>query len=118
MKLYYYPSCSTCKSALKYLKEEKIEVEAINISEAPPSLEELKKMLAYKDSSLKALFNTSGLQYRELNMKERLPQMKVEEALALLSHNGMLVKRPFLLSKSFGLLGFKKEEWDKAFRHK
>ncbi len=112
MKLYSYPPCSTCKSVLKYLSGKKAKFDLVDISKNPPSKTELKKMLFFKDGNLRALFNTSGILYRELGMKDKLAEMSEEEAFLLLSKNGMLVKRPFLITKDFGLLGFKKDEWD------
>ena len=116
MKLYLYNGCSTCKATLKYLKENEINVESIDISTTPPSLKELQKMLVLKKGQLKSLFNTSGLQYRELDMKNKLPTLGQDEAIELLSKNGMLIKRPFLLGKDFGVVGFKKEDWDGVFK--
>jgi arsenate reductase len=112
LKFYFYPSCSTCQSALKYLKEKEKSFDLLDISKSPPSKAELKQMLAYQEGKIRSLFNTSGMQYRELDMKNKLPGMSEYEALVLLSKNGMLVKRPFLIGKDFGLLGFKKDFWD------
>lgn len=111
MKFYQYPKCSTCVKARKYLEANDVEVETINIADQAPSVDELSAMLASYDGNIRKLFNTSGMQYRELNMKERLPNMSADEALALLASNGMLVKRPFLLKKGQGIVGFKEADW-------
>ena len=110
MKIYQYPKCSTCRKAVKFLKENAIEFEEINIVEMPPTIVELKRMLLVLGDR-KKLFNTSGLQYRELELKDKLPEMSDEEAVALLAGNGMLIKRPFLLGDNVALVGFKESLW-------
>ena len=113
MKLYQYPNCSTCRKAIKFLREKGIEFESIDITKQPPSKDELITMLNSYDGELKKLFNTSGLQYRELNMKEKLPAMDEQEAIVLLADNGKLIKRPFLLNQDDqGKVGFKEAEWE------
>lgn len=112
MKLYQYPNCSTCRKAITYLKDNNIEAQLINIVEQPPTKAELKAMLASYGGDIRKLFNTSGLQYRELNMKDKLPTMTANEAIALLAHNGKLIKRPFLISADKrGIVGFKETAW-------
>jgi len=112
MKLYQYPNCSTCRKAIKFLKEKEVEFTSINITEKPPSKTELKVMLSSYDGNIRKLFNTSGVQYRELKMKERLPSMTEEQAIDLLADNGKLIKRPFLLNNSKnGIVGFKEADW-------
>jgi len=112
MKLYQYPKCSTCRKAIKFLNENDIAFDSINITELPPKKVELKAMLASYDGDIRKLFNTSGVQYRELNMKEKLPNMSAKEAIDLLSENGKLIKRPFLLNADrVGIVGFKEEQW-------
>ncbi len=113
MKLYHYPACNSCKKALAFLEKKKATYKAIDISEKAPSQAELKKMLAIYDGQLKKLFNTSGKLYRELGISKKLPDMTTGEALKLLASNGMLVKRPFLLTDKDGRVGFKEEEWKK-----
>lgn len=124
MKLYQYPNCSTCRKAIKFLQAKGIEFESIDITKTPPSLDELKFMLVQlqqQQPQLKQgqernkLFNTSGVQYRELDMKTRLPDMTDDEALTLLSQNGKLIKRPFLVTNDFGLIGFKEDVWQTKF---
>lgn len=82
------------------------------ITETPPTISELKKMLKFMNGNIKKLFNSSGQLYRELKLNEKLENMSDEEAFDLLTKNGMLVKRPFLLGDKFGLVGFKENEWD------
>ena len=112
MKLYQYPKCSTCRKAVKFLTEKSIDFTSIDITEQPPTVDELHAMLASYDGEIRKLFNTSGVQYRELNMKEKLPTMSAEQAVELLSGNGKLIKRPFLLNDSGqGIVGFKEADW-------
>ena len=111
--MWAYAGCDTCRKAQRFLAERKIAHELIAIREQPPGVAELRAMLAQVGGDLRRLFNTSGLDYRTLNMKERLPKMSVDEALALLATNGNLVKRPFALGKNRGAVGFKPEEWER-----
>ena len=115
MRVYEYEKCSTCRQALKFLDARKIAYEAVPIVETPPTLAELKTMLKHA-GDLRKLFNTSGLVYREMGLGEKLKTMSEAEALGLLAKHGKLVKRPFVLLKDRGLLGFKEEEWKAAFR--
>ena len=112
MKLYQYPNCSTCRKAIKFLEQHGCDFKSINIVEQPPTKTELRAMLASYEGNIKKLFNTSGLQYRELNMKEKLPQMSSAELIDLLATNGKLIKRPFLLNTAKnGIVGFKEADW-------
>jgi arsenate reductase len=111
MKLYQYPNCSTCRKAVKYLTENQIQFESIDITKQPPSSAELRTMLANYQGDIRKLFNTSGIQYRQLNMKEKLPGMSADEAVELLSGNGKLIKRPFLINGDKGIVAFKQELW-------
>jgi len=112
MKLYQYPKCSTCRKAVKFLDENNVEYKSIDITEKPPAKTELNAMLASYSGDIRKLFNTSGVQYRELKMKDRLPDMPVKEAIDLLADNGKLIKRPFLLNtQKVGIVGFKEELW-------
>lgn len=117
LKLYVYQKCSTCRDALKWLRDREIPFEEIAIRDTPPTTADLDAMLAAKEGRLRALFNTSGLDYRDLGLKDKLPTLPQAEAFALLRGNGMLVKRPFALDPARGifLLGFKEAEWAKAF---
>jgi arsenate reductase len=116
MKLYTYQGCSTCKSAVKWLRAHNISFTEIPIRETPPSLGELTAMLAAHADQLRLLFNTSGMDYRALGLKDKLPSMSTTDALKLLSENGNLVKRPFAIDakKDLGLVGFKEDAWAKA----
>ena len=111
LRVWAYAGCATCRQAQRFLAERKIAHELIAIRVQPPGVAELRAMLVYTGGEVRRLFNTSGLDYRALNMKERLPAMSVDEALALLAANGNLVKRPFALGKNRGAAGFKPEEW-------
>ncbi|MCL4692764.1 MAG: arsenate reductase family protein [Candidatus Hydrogenedentes bacterium] len=111
LKVYVYKNCDTCRKALKFLDKHGIAHEAIPIRETPPSQEELRRMLQVQSGNLRSLFNTSGGDYKTLGMKDRLPSISDEEAIALLASNGNLVKRPFVISKDFALIGFNEETW-------
>ena len=112
IKFICYPKCTTCQKAKKWLDDNKIEYELRNIKENNPTLEELTCWFKMSGLLLKRFFNTSGLKYKELNLKEKLPQMSDEEKIELLSTDGMLVKRPILVSDDFVLVGFKQAEWE------
>lgn len=111
MKVYSYKKCSTCVKALKFLDKKGVKAEVIDITEQPPTQKELEVMLKNYDGELKKLFNTSGVAYRENNIKDKLPTMTKAQALKMLSQNGKLVKRPFLLKGAKGVVGFKEDEW-------
>ncbi len=111
-----YPKCTTCQKAEKWLKAQGVEYTLRNIKEEKPALEELREWHAKSCLPLKKFFNTSGLLYRSLELKTKLPQMSDEEMLALLSSDGMLVKRPLLISDDFVLAGFKETEWAEALK--
>ncbi len=115
VKVYEYSGCSTCRKALKFLDARGVAYRAIPIVETPPSTAELKAMLKFA-GGLKRLFNASGVLYRELGVAEKLKTLSEDAALALLAKHGKLVKRPFVLLKDRGLLGFKEDEWKAAFR--
>ena len=108
-----YPKCSTCKNAKKWLKENKVEFKERNIVEETPTVEELTKWIKKSGKEIKKWFNTSGLKYKELNLKEKLPNMNDEEKIQLLASDGMLIKRPILITSKGIINGFKKEEWEK-----
>ncbi|MGZ0655207.1 arsenate reductase family protein [Coraliomargarita sp. W4R53] len=111
MKIYTYKNCSTCKKATKWLDAQGIAYEELPIRETPPTVVELEQMLSYQADDLRKLFNTAGGDYRELNMKEKLPKMSPAEAMDLLATRGNLIKRPFLLGDACGLVGFKEDLW-------
>ncbi len=111
MQFIEYPKCSTCQKAKKWLDEQKIEYVDRHIVEANPSYEELKEWYEKSGLPLKKFFNTSGLLYKEMNLKDKLPGMSEEEQLRLLATNGMLVKRPLIVDGATVLTGFKEAEW-------
>lgn len=111
LKFICYPKCTTCKKAEKWLVDNKIEYEMRNIKTDNPTFEELSDWHKKGGLPLKRFFNTSGLLYKSLNLKEKLPEMTEDEMLHLLATDGMLVKRPLLISDSFVLVGFKEAEW-------
>ncbi len=111
MQFLCYPKCSTCQKAQKWLDGKGIAYELRLIREQHPTLEELKAWQACSGLPLKRFFNTSGLQYKALGLKDRLPKMSEEEQLALLSSDGMLVKRPLLVGEDFVLVGFRENEY-------
>lgn len=106
-----YPKCSTCQKAKKWLVENQVEFENRHIVEDNPSKEELKAWYEKSGLPLKRFFNTSGMKYKELKLKDKLPAMTEEEQLELLASDGMLVKRPVLVGNDFVLTGFKEKEW-------
>lgn len=106
-----YPKCSTCQKAKKWLEEQNINYTERNIVENNPSYEELKEWHARSGLPLKRFFNTSGLLYKEMKLKDKLPTMSEDEQLKLLATNGMLVKRPLLIDENTVLVGFKEAEW-------
>ena len=107
-----YPPCSTCKKAKKWLDDNGISYTARHIKEQNPSYEELKEWYEKSGLPLKKFFNTSGLLYKSMNLKEKLPAMTEEEQLRLLASDGMLVKRPILVGDGFVLVGFRQNEWE------
>lgn len=111
MLLVYYPKCSTCIKAKKWLEAEGFSFEERDIKEERPTLEELREWNRKSGLPLKRFFNTSGILYRELQLKDRLPTMSEQEQLELLSSDGMLVKRPILVGDKGVLVGFKEDAW-------
>lgn len=106
-----YPKCSTCVKARKWLEENGIEFESRHIVENNPTKEELKAWLELSGQPVKKFFNTSGILYREMNLKEKVAENNEDELLEILSTNGMLVKRPLLIGADKVLIGFKEKEW-------
>jgi len=111
IKFICYPKCTTCQKAKKWLDEKNIEFEQRNIKEHNPSYDELCEWHKKSGLPLKKFFNTSGLLYRSLELKDKLPMMSDEEMLKLLSGDGMLVKRPIAIGDDFVLVGFKEAQW-------
>lgn len=111
LKFICYPKCTTCQKAKKWLDDNNIEYELRDIKEDNPSFDELSEWYKMSGLPLKKFFNTSGLLYKSMGLKDKLPTMSGEEQLKLLSTDGMLVKRPLLISKDFVLVGFKEKEW-------
>ena len=111
-----YPKCSTCQKAKKWLLEHQVEITERDIKKERPSSEELKAWHARSGLDIKRFFNTSGMLYKEMKLKERLPEMTAEEKYELLATDGMLVKRPVLVTEQGVLTGFKPEEWEKLIK--
>ena len=111
-KVYCYSRCSTCKKALAWLDSQGYKYDLIDIKTQNPDEKTLRSLHKKSGLPLKKFFNTSGLKYKELNLKDRIPQMTEEEIFDLLSTDGMLVKRPILISGDKVLVGFKEEEWE------
>ena len=114
MQFICYPKCSTCQKAKKWLEANHLEFTERHIVEDNPSYEELKEWYAESGLPLKKFFNTSGMLYKEMQLKDKLPAMSEEEQLKLLATNGMFVKRPLIVNGNMILTGFKEAEWEKA----
>lgn len=111
LKFICYPKCTTCQKAKKWLDDNKIEYELRDIKEGNPSFDELSEWYKMSGLELKKFFNTSGLLYKSMCLKDKLTAMSEEEQLKLLATDGMLVKRPLLIGEDFVLVGFKEKEW-------
>lgn len=111
MKFICYPRCTTCQKAKKWLDENNVEYELRDIKLENPSFEELSEWYRKSGLPLKKFFNTSGLLYKSLDLKNKLPEMSEDEMLSLLATDGMLVKRPLLIGDDFVIVGFKEAEW-------
>jgi arsenate reductase len=112
LKIYTYKNCSTCRKATAHLARAGKAFEEVPIRETPPTVAELKRMLAAVGGEVKALFNRSGQDYRALNLKDRLPTLSEAEALRLLAGNGNLVRRPFAFIGRNGVVGYDAKSWD------
>ena len=113
-----YPKCTTCQKAARWLEEQGVAAEVRDIKQDNPTEQELRTWHKMSGLPLKRFFNTSGLQYKALGLKDKLPQMTEDEQFALLATDGMLVKRPLLIGEVFALPGFKQAEWeDKLKKH-
>lgn len=110
----HYPKCTTCKKAEKWLQEKGVDYEARDIRNENPTYEELKQWHETSGLDIKKFFNTSGMLYKEMKLKDRLPSMSLEEKLELLATDGMLVKRPVLVIGDQVLTGFREADWEKA----
>lgn len=113
---YGYPKCSTCRKAKKWLTDEGITFEEVNLVENPPSAETIKEMIDTSDLDMKKFFNTSGKVYREEQLKDKLPTMSDEEKIALLASNGMLIKRPIVFGNGKITVGFKEETFEEVWK--
>ena len=109
-----YPKCATCQKAKKWLDEHNIEYTERHIVDANPTYDELKEWHGKSELPLKKFFNTSGLLYKEIQLKDKIPTMSEEEQLMLLSTHGMLVKRPMVITHDIVLVGFKEADWEGA----
>jgi arsenate reductase len=116
LTVYAYDKCGSCRDALKWLKAHGVSHQLKAIRKTPPTKTELNSALKLLGGDIRKLFNTSGMDYRALGMKEKLPAMSAEEAIDLLSQNGNLVKRPFVIGDGVALAGFKPEAWENALR--
>jgi arsenate reductase (glutaredoxin) len=117
LKFYCYKRCGTCKKALKYLEEKGVDFEYYEITENHFTPEDVKGLHDKSQKDLKKLFNTSGNVYKDLNLKDKLKDMPIEEAYNLLASNGMLIKRPILISDNAVLFGFKDDEYGDVINH-
>lgn len=116
LKFICYPKCTTCQKAKKWLDDNKIEYELRDIKADKPTLDELRLWHAVSGLPLKRFFNTSGLLYKSLDLKNKLPSMTEDEMLQLLSSDGMLVKRPLLIGEGWALVGFKESDWENQLK--
>ena len=116
MKFIEYPKCSTCQKAKKYLLEKGIKFEDRDIVLNNPTEKELKKWIKLSNKDIAKWFNTTGIKYRELNLKEKIKDMTYEEKISLLASDGKLIKRPILIGNNFILNGFKEKEWDELVK--
>ena len=116
IKFICYPKCTTCQKAKKWLDDNKMEYELRDIKEDNPSLDELTTWYKMSGLPLKKFFNTSGLLYKSMELKDKLPAMSEDEQLKLLATDGMLVKRPLVIGNDFVLVGFKESEWTEKLK--
>lgn len=116
LKFYGYKKCSTCRKAEKFLQDADIAYEYIDITEQPPTVEELAAAAQRSATPLKKLFNTSGLQYRELKIKDQLPDLSDADILTMLAGNGRLIKRPLIFDKNRASVGFKEAVFQETWQ--
>ena len=115
IKVYQYDKCGTCRKALKFLDARKVPYVKVSIVDQPPGKAELREMVGKLGGDFRRLFNTSGVEYRRLGLSSKAAGMSAGEAVELLAGNGRLVKRPFVLAGKTALVGFREEEWGRAF---
>ena len=115
MTYYGYPKCGTCRKAKKWLENNGVEFEDVNLVENPPTKEQLQQMIGNSGLDIKKLFNVSGMKYRELNLKDKLPEMTDDEKIELLATDGMLIKRPIVTDGSKVTVGFKEEQFEEVW---
>jgi arsenate reductase len=116
LTFYWYPKCGTCRNAKKWLDAHQLSYEEVHIVEHPPSHEELRELYQKSGLELKKFFNTSGMKYRELGIKDKMKSATDEELLELLASDGMLIKRPILTDGERVTVGFKEEEYEKMWQ--
>jgi len=114
IKVYSYAKCGTCRKALKFLDAHDVQYKTIPIRDQPPMKRELLKMLSAYDGNIRRLFNTSGVDYKAMKLKDILPDMAKKDAIGLLAENGNLVKRPFVVGADVALVGFNEDDWRDA----
>lgn len=112
LKVYAYENCATCRKALHFLRKNEIDYFTVSIRDKPPSRGELKRMLRHQGGQLRRLFNTSSIDYHQMKLKDRMRFMSETELLELLAKNGNLIKRPFVLTRDSGMVGFREAEWN------
>lgn len=113
--IYSYQKCSTCRKALNFLNKQEIAYQLKDITESPPSANELNKMLSSYEGKIKKLFNTSGNAYKEMGLSKKFDKMPIKKCIELLADHGMLIKRPFLIGGDRGIVGFNEAEWSIFF---
>lgn len=116
IKFYCYPTCSTCKAAKKFLDTNNIEYDVIDIKKTPPTSSEIENYHQQSDRTMKQIFNTSGNSYRALNLKDTFDNYSDQEKYDLLSKDGMLIKRPILVTQQRAFFGFKPDEWQSILK--
>ncbi|UUZ80864.1 arsenate reductase family protein [Paenibacillus sp. P26] len=115
LTIYQYPTCGTCRSAMKRLKELGREMDAVHIKETPPSAEQLKELISLSGLEIKKWFNTSGEAYKEMQLKDKPPQMSDDEKIRTLASNGMLIKRPVVTDGKKVTVGYKPEVYEEVW---
>lgn len=116
LEFYCYPKCSTCRNAKKWLDKNNVEYRDLNIVEKTPTAEQLTKIIKISELPIKRFFNTSGIKYREMQLKDKLPAMTEEEQIQILASDGMLIKRPLAFDGNHVTLGFKIEEYEQVWK--